>query len=108
MTLEQRLHRALTPTHDAEGRPLDADMQAAEAKAAWDRFETSLRRIFHTTEGQRVLSALCRIAHPMASRFEGTADALQAARRDGECSVVALLWTFGAQAVKPESSTPTN
>lgn len=52
--------------------------------------------VFGNQNGKKLLEALCRYRHPMASRFENS-DQTQAAIRDGEANIVSFLWRNGSQ-----------
>jgi hypothetical protein len=60
--------------------------------------------IFSSAEGQKLLEILCMFRHPMASRFEGASDPIDAARRDGQTDLVSFLWRWGSGSSQPPIS----
>lgn len=60
--------------------------------------------IFSSAEGQKLLEILCMFRHPMASRFEGSSDPIEAARRDGQTDLVSFLWRWGSGSSQPPFS----
>ncbi|MDB6117910.1 MAG: hypothetical protein JWO08_1691 [Verrucomicrobiaceae bacterium] len=74
--------------------PFEAILTGTPAKR--EVFETLCRSVFHTPNGQELLTLLCAAAHPMA-HLSGMTE-----HEHGRSEVVATLWRFGVQnVVKP-------
>lgn len=74
---------------------MSIDQQLTRAGISADEIDKAAACL-KTDAGRKLLEILILFRHPMASRFSGGVDALEAAKRDGQAEIIGFLWRHGS------------